>query len=77
MLYQTFLHILALNNIQSWERIHLEKTMPRALIQNLKIMGEQILLARKRRHLFVQDIADRTTVTRLTVSKVEHICILR
>lgn len=65
------------NKIQSWERIHLEKTMPRALIQNLKIMGEQILLARKRRHLSVQDIADRATVTRLTVSKVEHICILR
>ena len=41
------------------------KTMPRALSQNLKIMGEQIMLAR-------QDIADRATVTRLTVSKVEH-----
>ena len=40
------------------------KTMPRALSQNLKIMGEQIMLARKR--------ADRATVTRLTVSKVEH-----
>ncbi len=46
--------------------------MPRALSQNLKIMGEQIMLARKRRHLSMQDIADRTTVTRLTVSKVEH-----
>ena len=52
------------------------KTMPRALSQNLKIMGEQIMLARKRRHLSrhlsMQDIADRATVTRLTVSKVEH-----
>ena len=38
----------------------------------LKIMGEQIMLARKRRHLSMQDIADRATVTRLTVSKVEH-----
>ena len=38
------------------------KTMPRALSQNLKIMGEQIMLARKRRHLSMQ----------LTVSKVEH-----
>ncbi len=46
--------------------------MPRALSQNLKIMGEQIMLARKRRHLSMQDIADRATVTRLTVSKVEH-----
>jgi transcriptional regulator with XRE-family HTH domain len=36
------------------------------------LMGEQIKLARKRRHLTMQDIADRATVTRLTVSKVEH-----
>ena len=35
-------------------------------------MGEQIMLARKRRHLSMQDIADRATVTRLTVSKEEH-----
>ena len=48
------------------------KTMPMALSQNLKIMGEQIMLARKRRHLSMQDIADWATVTRLTVSKVEH-----
>jgi transcriptional regulator with XRE-family HTH domain len=46
--------------------------MPRPLIQNLELMGEQIKLARKRRHLTMQDIADRATVTRLTVSKVEH-----
>ena len=43
------------------------KTMPRALTQQLQLMGEQIMLARKRRHL-----SDRATVTRLTVSKVEH-----
>ena len=42
--------------------------MPKALDQNLKIMGEQIMLARKRRHLSMQDVADRATVTRLTVS---------
>ena len=36
------------------------KIMPRALTQQLQLMGEQIMLARKRRH------------TRLTVSKVEH-----
>jgi len=46
--------------------------MPRAATQNLELMGEQIMLARKRRHLSMQDIADRATVTRLTVSKVEH-----
>lgn len=48
------------------------KTMPRTLCENLRTMGEQIMLARKRRHLSMQDIADRATVTRLTVSKVEH-----
>jgi len=46
--------------------------MPRSVAQNLELMGEQIMLARKRRHLTVQDIADRATVTRFTVSKVEH-----
>ena len=48
------------------------KMMPRALKQYLELMGEQIMLARKRRHLSMQNIADRATVTRLTVSKVEH-----
>ena len=48
------------------------KMMPRALAQQLQLMGEQIMLARKRRHLSMQDIAERATVTRLTVSKVEH-----
>ena len=48
------------------------KMLPRALTHQLQLMGEQIMLARKRRHLSMQDIADRATVTRLTVSKVEH-----
>lgn len=48
------------------------KVMPCPLIRNMELMGEQIMLARKRRHLSMQDIADRATVTRLTVSKVEH-----
>ena len=47
------------------------KVMPRALTKNLEIMGEQIMMARKRRHLSMQDVAERATVTRLTVSKVE------
>lgn len=47
------------------------KMLPKALAQNLTIMGEQIMLARKRRHLSMQDIAERATITRLTVSKVE------
>lgn len=48
------------------------KVMPRTLSQALSLMGEQIMLARKRRHLSMQDVAERATVTRLTVSKVEH-----
>lgn len=46
--------------------------MPGALTKKLEIMGEQIMMARKRRHLSMQDVAERATVTRLTVSKVEH-----
>lgn len=48
------------------------KVMPRPLTQTLGLMGERIMLARKRRRLSMQDIADRACVTRLTVSKVEH-----
>ena len=48
------------------------KMMPRVLTQHLELMGEQIMLARKRRRQSMQNIADRATVTRLTVSKVEH-----
>ena len=48
------------------------KIMPRALSQAMQLMGEQIMLAQKRRHLSMQDIAERATVTRLTISKVEH-----
>ena len=46
------------------------KVMPKPVTQNLELMGEQIMLARKRRHFTMQDIADRATVTRLTVAKV-------
>ena len=48
------------------------KVMPRPLARILVLMGEQIKLARKRRHLSMQDVAERATVNRLTVSKVEH-----
>ena len=48
------------------------KVMPRALSQALQQLGERIMLARKRRHLSMQDVAERATVTRLTISKVEH-----
>ena len=48
------------------------KMMPRALSQILELMGEQIKLGRQRRLLSMQDIADRATVTRLTISRVEH-----
>jgi len=38
------------------------KTMPRALSQNLKIMGKQIMLARKLRHLSVHMAVLRPTL---------------
>ena len=46
--------------------------MPRVLTEHLQVMGEQLMLARKRRHLSMQDVAERASVTRLTISKVEH-----
>ena len=48
------------------------KMMPRALDQALKQMGEQIKLARKRRHLSMQDIAERATVTNMATGNSEH-----
>ena len=48
------------------------KMMPAPLAKQLQLVGEQIMLARKRRHLSMQDIAERATVSRLTISKVEH-----
>ena len=39
------------------------KVMPRALSQALQQLGERIMLARKRRHLSMQDVADRATVS--------------
>ena len=48
------------------------KMMPRTLSQNPKIMDEQIMLACKYRHLSMQDITERATLTWLIVSKVEH-----
>jgi DNA-binding XRE family transcriptional regulator len=59
-------------NICVMSRKTFGKIMPKSITQNLELMGEQIMLARKRRHLSMQDVADRATVTRLTVSKVEH-----
>jgi hypothetical protein len=39
------------------------KIMPRQVSKSLTIMGEQIMLARKRRHLSMQDVTDRATIT--------------
>ena len=39
------------------------KMMPRTLSQNPKIMDEQIMLACKYRHLSMQDITERATLT--------------
>ena len=67
-----FIYLCAGQQTFTMSRKTFGKVMPRPITQNLELMGEQIMLARKRRHLTMQDIADRATVTRLTVSKVEH-----
>lgn len=45
--------------------------LPRKLEQNMKIVGEQIKLARLRRNLSVAQIAERATCSPLTVSRIE------
>jgi len=45
--------------------------LPRKLIQNMQIVGEQIKLARLRRDLSVAQVAERATVSDLSVSRIE------
>lgn len=45
--------------------------LPRKLEQKMQIVGEQIKLARLRRNLSVAQIAERTTCSPLTVSRIE------
>lgn len=45
--------------------------LPRQLQKNLQIAGEQIRLARLRRDLSVSQVAERATVSDLSVSRVE------
>ncbi len=45
--------------------------LPRKLMQNMQIVGEQIKLARLRRDLSVAQIAERATCSPLTVNRVE------
>lgn len=45
--------------------------IPRKLTQKMEIVGEQIKLARLRRNLSISQIAERATVSELTVSRVE------
>lgn len=45
--------------------------LPRQLENNLLIVGEQFRLARLRRNLTIEQIADRAQCSRLTVAKLE------
>lgn len=45
--------------------------LPRKLTQKMQVVGEQIRLARLRRNLTISQIAERATVSDLTVSRVE------
>lgn len=45
--------------------------MPRKLAENLRIVGEQIRLARLRRNFTLAQIADRAMCSELTVARVE------
>jgi len=45
--------------------------LPRKLVDNMKIVGEQIKLARLRRNLSIAQVAERATCSPLTVSRIE------
>lgn len=45
--------------------------LPRKLEEKMKIVGEQIKLARLRRNLSIAQVAERATCSPLTVSRVE------
>ena len=45
--------------------------LPRKLEQKMKLVGEQIRLARLRRDISVVQVADRATCSPLTVSRIE------
>ena len=45
--------------------------MPRKLEEKMKIMGEQIKLARLRRNLSIAQVAERATCSPLTINRVE------
>lgn len=45
--------------------------LPRKLTQKMQVVGEQIRLARLRRNLTISQIAERATVSDLSVSRVE------
>ncbi len=45
--------------------------LPRKLVQNMEIVGEQIRLARLRRNLTIAQVAERATCSPLTISRVE------
>ena len=45
--------------------------LPRKLEQNMRIVGEQIRLARLRRNLSVAQVAERATCSTMTVARVE------
>lgn len=45
--------------------------LPRKLTQKMQVVGEQIRLARLRRNLSIAQIAERATVSELSVTRVE------
>lgn len=48
--------------------------LPRKLTQNMQIVGEQIKLARLRRDLSIAQVAERATLSNLSVFRVKKGC---
>lgn len=64
-----YLHIIL--NIENMAKNTLGTLLPARLENKMKILGEQIKLARLRRNLTIAQIAERATCSPLTINRVE------
>lgn len=58
-------------NIKDMAKFSKSSWMTRKLQENLNVVGEQFRMARMRRHLTMEQVAQRAQCTRLTLSRLE------
>ena len=71
MLYTIFYVLYLHTKIYIMTKFSKSNWLPAPLAENLSIVGEQIRLARLRRDLSIEQIAERAQCSRITVAKLE------